>query len=137
MNEPAEKQSGSMHEAVKEIARRLKSPPLLLGYGAILAIAIVAMTVGAEFSQVAWTIVALALISLVVWAVFEIVKIRRTSAEEAVNFKSGDVGEKGKFTGIENKGSSSAGSKRVNISVGRLDGEVKGIVVGEDEKENR
>ena len=137
MNAPDEKSTAPLNDAVGEVARRLKSPPLLLGYGAILVIAIVAMTVGAEFAAVAWAIVALALISLVAWAVFEVIKTRHERQGDSVKFKSEAVGEKGKVTGIEATDGTGESPVNVNIDVGRVDGEVKGIVIGKRDKDDQ
>jgi hypothetical protein len=123
--EPAPTGLGSV---LLEVARNLRSPPLLFAYGVIIAIVLAAVVAGDRLGSLQVPVVALGVLALVAWSAIEIVRARRRVAP-GVDVGARRVAAGGEVSGVEGL-PADRDVPDVRVRADDVGGSVKGVVYG-------
>ena len=135
------KQDSDLVTVLDQLARRLRSQPLVFGL-AILVVLVIAGSLALE-SLKALRVPALIIfgVGLLAWLIIEIPKARAASArpQKGIAVKTRDVGKAGRVTGIEGLPASKAAPSQVRVDAERIEGDVAGAryATSQTEEESR
>jgi hypothetical protein len=134
--ENQESKSSSLVSVLGQLARQLRSQPLVFSL-AILILLVIAGSLGAE-SLAALRVPALVIfgVGLLVWLVVELPKAKSRSirTQKGISVRASNVGKSGKVSAIEGLPASKSAPSDVKMDVEDIDGNVAGVRYAQQEE---
>jgi hypothetical protein len=130
-----EEPSPDLQAVLLEVARNLRSPPLLFGFGVIIALVLVAVTTVSALDAVEVPILLVAAAALVSWLGIEVLRVR-TRLRRDVSVRARQVGRRGVVGGVEGL----PGRRRVpkvDVRAEDVEGRVTGVTFEPKSEDHR